>query len=144
MSYATVKTFFQAQATANGWEFAHNVEHLSEKIGNELKGSPNFILVMDEPRGRVKYTGQKFDMTAYGFFLLKKVDKGNYDQEDVVYDDAKTALKLIETAMETQKEAESGVMKLYDPGTIEYTKAGPETKARLFGIYVTFSSQEVW
>lgn len=142
MDYTLVKSFFQDQATANGWEFAHNIEHLSEKIGSGLKGKNNLILVMDEPRGRGKYTGHHYDMPSYGFWLLRKVEKGKWQEEDSVYQEAKNAMYALEAEMVEMREDETGIFAFYDPNSLDYVKAGPETKERMFGIYVSFSCED--
>lgn len=137
MDYLAVKAFFKGLADANGWGFAHNSEHLEEKKGSEKAWDGKLILVMDEPRGRTRYNGSWFDLPSYGFWLLRKTEKGDWESEDVIYQEAKTAYEvLILGAIADDLENESGLFSHLDGDSMDYRKAGPLTANRYFGLYV--------
>lgn len=142
MDYMDVKAFFVQLAADNGWGLSHNSEHLELKIGSEKAWMNKLILVMDEPQGRLRYTGSFYDSPTYGFWLLKKVQKGTWEPEDQVYQEAKTAMLTILSAMNAHMEAQTGVFWGLDPNSVDYRKAGPLTQERLFGIYCSVNTIE--
>lgn len=144
MDYTAVKTFFQDLATANGWGFAHNSEHLQTDINANKNWKGKLILTMDEPRGTMRYIPDRFhDQPTFGFWLHRIVEKNDWEAEDTYYQAAKTAFEtIILAAINTQMEAEAGIWQHFS-GTVDYRKSGPMLQERLFGIYVSLGSEDV-
>jgi len=141
MNYTDVKAFFTTLADDNDWGFAHNSEHLEQKVGHKQEWKDRLVLTMDEPRGTLRYNGRFYDQPSYGFWLVRKVPKDQWEKEDEYYEEAKTAfITIILAAINEQMEDQEGVFAHFEGGA-DYTKAGPMTQERLFGIYVSFGAE---
>jgi hypothetical protein len=138
MDYLDVKTFFQNLATDNEWGFAHNSEHLEAVIATEKSWKNKLILTMDEPNGRLKRVNDQWqDTPSFGMWLHRPTDKGDWEKEDLYFDEAKKAYEnVILVTITDQMEGDTeGIWEYFD-GYQDYRKSGPMTMERLFGIYV--------
>lgn len=143
MNYLDLKNFLKDIATANGWGFAHNTEHLLEDAGSVKAWADSYILCMDEPEGTLRYNGRVRDEQSFGFFLVKQSEKGKWEREDIIYDGAKTLWEMFILAVIMQNVDDSeGLFANYDPEDTSYRKVGPMGNERLFGIYVSLNDGE--
>ncbi len=119
-------------------KFARNLKELENQIGSSLTCT-NYTLVMEDPNGDLLYQGNFYDRNFYGFWILKRVDKDDFEGEDVAYDGAKQIFFKILSKMYKEHEAgdETSIMRFLDLTSIQQEMAGPWVK-NTWGIYVSF------
>jgi hypothetical protein len=124
--------------TNDDQKFARNADHLREKLKSELP-CKSYTLVLDDPQGRSQYNGNHFDLPVYGFWIVRKVARGDYADEDTAFDGAKAIMWKILSKLENDKEEElTGLFRFYDFSSVSYKKA--VFSDNLAGIEVSFSA----
>jgi len=131
-------------AVGNESRFAHNIDELRTGLQSRIP-CIRPTLVLDDPTGRADYNGALSGITSFGFWILKKVAKQDYANENTVAQECNVIAKKLIAKM--QYEHDSGdytsVMAWANMDTISYEKAGPEVD-NLFGVYYgfTFTTQD--
>lgn len=119
--------------------FAHNTDELLYRLKKDMP-CQRPTLVLDEPEGRGDYNGALHSVTTFGFWILMRVKQQDWANENATVMACEAVARKIKAKMlhEYETDDEDSVMRFLDPGSISYSKAGPEID-NLFGVYYRYT-----
>ncbi|MEM7298928.1 MAG: hypothetical protein AAF391_11755, partial [Bacteroidota bacterium] len=117
----------EIQHTDQDPRFFRNVDEL-KKRHRKLKKGDEVYLVLDEPKGRLNGQDNQniTDFNTFGFWVLSYVASDDWENEDVIYDKAKTIMFKIYGKAWNERVNFDGLFKRVDLDAINYGKSGPE------------------
>ncbi|REE01107.1 hypothetical protein [Marinoscillum furvescens] len=118
--------------------FFHNIDHFKKEVSNLDKSS--LYLVMDEPKGGLSGQSNENirDGQKFGFFIFSHVSNNDWEAEDAVYDQAKTAALKILGKVYHERLNQEGLFRFGNIDGVDYMKVGPEY-SKWFGCFCTFT-----
>lgn len=108
--------------------FFYNIDEFKE-VADNIPGYDVYAVVMeDRHRGRLAGNNNNIrDLPAYSFFIVKRVKKGDYPNEEVVFQECKSLIFKFRALLRkhTQEEA-NNIARYVDDGSFNYRRIGPE------------------
>lgn len=154
MSNSTIQKLFYPSAVTNYFKeaaeqlfnhtedapsFARNYTEFTEMVIRKMP-LENIVLIIDQRAGTIadNLNGAFYDNKRISFFLLKKVENDDFDNEEQAYQLAYEALeKLLKLFYQERKVFKCNTMMQYlDSTNIAYEEVGPEYE-NTFGLFVS-------
>ena len=117
---------------------AYNYDHLKTGLQTKVP-CIHPTIILEDPAGRPLWNGALHDQTNFGFWVMKKMAKQDYEQENaIVLECDVVARKIIAKMLYEYENDLDTVMRFLNPANINYEKAGPAID-NLFGVYYSYS-----
>ncbi len=120
----------------------YNTDDLLESHQNNIGKDEFFMVLDDQNNGSYRYINESvLDFPSYGFWIMRRVDNGDYPDEEVCFSQAKAIGGKIYALYRKHLEEQSGVMSHFVPDSWNYRKEGPQID-QFFGAYFTFQVRD--